>query len=164
MFKYDEVSETDDGVITVTGTQNGKTKKIQLDALLVSTGRVPNVEGLNLEGAGIKYDKRAGVKVSDSLQTTNSNVYACGDICTALKFTHMADFMARHVIKNALFFGNAKASALTVPWCTYTSPEVAHVGLYEHDMDRRGIKYTTFRYVCFLFRLCFLAQKDLNKK
>eukprot|EP01108_Squamamoeba_japonica_P007434 TRINITY_DN6251_c0_g1_i1.p1 TRINITY_DN6251_c0_g1~~TRINITY_DN6251_c0_g1_i1.p1 ORF type:complete len:178 (+),score=28.63 TRINITY_DN6251_c0_g1_i1:56-589(+) len=64
---------------------------------------------------------------------------------TGFKFTHMADFMARIVIKNALFFGSGKASALTVPWCTYTSPEIAHVGLYERDMNARGIKFTTYR-------------------
>mmetsp|Transcript_8373 Transcript_8373/g.14472 ORF Transcript_8373/g.14472 Transcript_8373/m.14472 type:complete len:736 (+) Transcript_8373:28-2235(+) len=146
-FTYEEIQQKSDGdkAISIIGKLNGLTEKIEVDQLLVSTGRVPNVEGLNLEGAGVKYNKRDGVLVSDTLQTSNSNVYAAGDICSVFKFTHMADAHARIVIKNALFFGSAKASALTLPWCTYTEPELAHVGLYESDMEEKGIKYTTFR-------------------
>jgi len=123
---------------------NGKPSEFVADEVLVSTGRVPNVEGLNLESAGVKYDKE-GVHVNDHLQTTNSNVFAVGDICTAYKFTHMSDSMARIVIRNALFFGNAKFGALTIPWATYTDPEVGHVGLYEQDLKEKGIKYVTYK-------------------
>ncbi len=107
------------------------------DELLVAVGRAPNVEGLGLEAAGVSFD-RSGVKVDAYLRTTNRRVYAAGDICSAYKFTHAADAMARVVLQNALFFGRKKASALVIPWCTYTEPEIAHVGLYEQEARERG--------------------------
>lgn len=123
--------------------QRGKAVEIAGDEILVSVGRAPNVDGLNLEAAGIAYDLRSGVSVNDLLQTTNTLVYAAGDICSSYKFTHMADALARIVIANALFKGRRKASALVVPWCTYTDPEVAHVGLYEREAKDAGIEVHT---------------------
>ena len=117
---------------------------ISVDAVLLGVGRAPNVEGLNLEAVGVDFDTRQGVKVDDRLQTTNPRIYAAGDICSPYKFTHMADALARIVIQNTLFVGRAKASALTVPWCTYTDPEIAHVGLYEHEAEKQGIAIRTF--------------------
>jgi pyruvate/2-oxoglutarate dehydrogenase complex dihydrolipoamide dehydrogenase (E3) component len=114
-----------------------------VDQVLVAVGRAPNVEGLGLETVGVEFDKK-GVKVNDRLQTTNPRIYACGDICSPYQFTHAADFMARIVIQNALFKGRAKASSLIIPWATYTSPEVAHVGLYERDAKTQGIEVDTF--------------------
>jgi pyruvate/2-oxoglutarate dehydrogenase complex dihydrolipoamide dehydrogenase (E3) component len=114
------------------------------DALLLATGRKPAVQGLGLKAAGIDHDPRLGITVSDRLQTTNPNVYAVGDVASRYQFTHMADFGARLVIRNALFFGRDKFSRLLIPWATYTDPEVAHVGLYEKDLQARGIDYTTF--------------------
>ena len=108
------------------------------DAILVGVGRAPNVEGLGLEAAGVAYDGR-GVTVDDNLRTTNRRIYAAGDIASAYKFTHMADALARIVLTNALFLGRKKASALTVPWCTYTSPEIAHVGLSEREAAEAGV-------------------------
>jgi pyruvate/2-oxoglutarate dehydrogenase complex dihydrolipoamide dehydrogenase (E3) component len=125
-------------------TQNGPPQAIDVDEILVGAGRVPNVEGLHLEAAGVAYDLHSGVTVNDRLQTTNPRIYAAGDVCSPYKFTHAADFMARLVIQNALFFGRSKASALTIPWCTYTSPEVAHVGLTERDAQHRGVAIQTF--------------------
>ena len=93
-----------------------------VDEILVGAGRVPNVENLGMEAAGVQYDNRRGVVVNDRLQTTNPNIYAAGDICMNYKFTHMADAAARIVIQNSLFRGSKKLSALTVPWCTYTDP------------------------------------------
>ncbi len=110
--------------------------------ILVATGRAPNIEGLGLEAAGVKYTKR-GVEVDDNLRTSNKNVFACGDVASRFQFTHVADAQARIVIQNALFFGRLKASALTIPWCTYTTPEIAHVGLYEKDAKERGIEVDT---------------------
>jgi pyruvate/2-oxoglutarate dehydrogenase complex dihydrolipoamide dehydrogenase (E3) component len=112
------------------------------DDILVATGRVPNVEGLHLEAAGIGYD-RAGVRVNDRLQTTNRRVYAAGDICSHFQFTHVADALARIVVQNAVFYGRAKASRLIIPWTTYTSPEVAHVGMYEKDARAAGFQVET---------------------
>jgi pyruvate/2-oxoglutarate dehydrogenase complex dihydrolipoamide dehydrogenase (E3) component len=117
---------------------------IAVDEILVGVGRTPDVEGLNLEAAGVKYDRREGVIVNDYLQTTNSNIYAAGDISLKYKFTHMADAAARIVIQNALFLGRKKASTLTIPWCTYTDPEIAHVGMYERDARENGIAVETF--------------------
>ncbi len=103
------------------------------DALLVAAGRAPNVEDLGLDAAGIRVSK-AGVEVNDRLQTTNPRVYASGDVCSAYKFTHAADALSRIVLQNALFFGRTKASALIIPWVTYTDPEVAHVGATYADV------------------------------
>jgi pyruvate/2-oxoglutarate dehydrogenase complex dihydrolipoamide dehydrogenase (E3) component len=122
----------------------GKKESLAVDEILIGTGRAPNVEGLNLETVGVQYDQRKGVRVNDYLQTTNPRIYAAGDVCMSLKFTHGADFTARIVIQNALFLGRKKVSALTMPWCTYTDPEVAHVGLYEHDARERGVEVDTY--------------------
>ena len=123
---------------------SGKEDSVAVDEILASTGRVPNVEGLNLENVGVQYDRRQGVLVSDRLQTTNPRIYAAGDVCMKWKFTHAADFAARLVIQNALFFGRKKLSALTMSWATYTDPEIAHVGLYEHEAHEQGIAVDTY--------------------
>jgi pyruvate/2-oxoglutarate dehydrogenase complex dihydrolipoamide dehydrogenase (E3) component len=91
----------------------------------------------------VEYDARHGVKVDDRLRTTNKRIYAAGDVCLKHKFTHTADATARIVIQNALFWGRKKLSALNVPWCTFTDPEVAHVGLYEQEAEDRGIEVDT---------------------
>jgi pyruvate/2-oxoglutarate dehydrogenase complex dihydrolipoamide dehydrogenase (E3) component len=123
----------------------GQKSEVRADAILVGGGRTPNVEGLNLEAAGVTYDAKQGVHVNDRLQTSNPNVYAAGDVCSRYKFTHLSDAHARIVLQNALFFGRAKASALILPWCTYTDPEIAHVGLYEHEAQKQGIAIDTIR-------------------
>ncbi len=122
----------------------GEPRRIALDEILVGVGRAPNVEGLGLEKAGVEYDPRRGVLVNDYLQTSNPMIYAAGDICNLYKFTHTADATARIVIQNSLFLGRKKTSALTVPWCTYTDPEIAHVGMYEKDAAEKGLEVETF--------------------
>ncbi len=112
------------------------------DAILCAAGRVPNIEGLNLEAAGVDYS-RDGVIVDDYLRTTNPRVYAAGDICSKYKFTHAADAMARLALRNALFFGRGRMSKLVMPWVTYTDPEVAHAGLYEADARAAGFDVAT---------------------
>jgi pyruvate/2-oxoglutarate dehydrogenase complex dihydrolipoamide dehydrogenase (E3) component len=121
----------------------GPSEVREFDAILVGAGRAPNTEGLGLDEVGVAYDK-TGVKVDDHLRTTNPKIYAAGDICLAAKFTHTADFAARIVIQNSLFFGRKRFSALTIPWCTYTDPEIAHVGLYEKEALDKGHKVRTF--------------------
>jgi pyruvate/2-oxoglutarate dehydrogenase complex dihydrolipoamide dehydrogenase (E3) component/uncharacterized membrane protein YdjX (TVP38/TMEM64 family) len=118
-------------------------KEIRVDDILVAVGRVPNVDGLNLEAAGVAHDSRIGVQVDDRLRTTSPRIYAVGDVCSRYQFTHAADAMARLAIQNALFFGGARLSALTIPWCTYTDPEIAHVGLYERQAQEQGIAVQT---------------------
>jgi pyruvate/2-oxoglutarate dehydrogenase complex dihydrolipoamide dehydrogenase (E3) component len=122
--------------------RKGDRAAVTVDELLVAVGRAPNVEGIGLEGAGVEFD-RFGVKVNDRLQTSNKKVYAVGDVASKFKFTHTADALARIAIQNALLFGRKKASSLIVPWCTYTSPEVGHVGLYEKDASEKGIEIDT---------------------
>jgi len=122
----------------------GKEETLAVDEILAAAGRAPNVEGLNLETVGVQYEPGKGVLVNDRLQTTNSRIYAVGDVCLPWKFTHAADFSARIVIQNALFLGRKKASALTMPWCTYTDPEIAHVGLSERDARERGMEVDTY--------------------
>jgi pyruvate/2-oxoglutarate dehydrogenase complex dihydrolipoamide dehydrogenase (E3) component len=115
----------------------GSTVEKIVDEILIAAGRLPNVEGLNLEAARVACDPTTGPLVNDCLQTTNRRIYAAGDVCVQWKFTHAADAAARIVIQNALFLGRKRVSALTVPWCTYTDPEVAHVGLYEYQARER---------------------------
>lgn len=134
-----------DEPVQVIVEQNGEEKIYEFDKLLIATGRKPAVSGLGLEAAGVDFDKRKGVVVDERLQTTNPDIYAVGDVASKYQFTHMADFMARLVIKNALFFGRDKVSDLLVPWATYTDPEVAHVGLYEKDLEERKVSYVTFK-------------------
>lgn len=122
--------------------RDGKPVDLTVDAILVGVGRAPNTDGLHLEKGGITFD-RSGVLVNDQLQTSNPNVYAAGDICFPYKFTHTADALARILIANALFMGRQRSSALTIPWCTYTDPEIAHVGMYEADAVAKGIDVTT---------------------
>jgi pyruvate/2-oxoglutarate dehydrogenase complex dihydrolipoamide dehydrogenase (E3) component len=134
--------ETVDGTRYVVFEQNGREEHTASDEILVAIGRSANVEGLNLEAAGVAYDNK-GVRVDDRLRTTNPRIYAAGDICSRFKFTHAADAMARLALRNALFFGRSKASSLVIPWCTFTDPEVAHVGLYEGEARKRGHEVVT---------------------
>jgi pyruvate/2-oxoglutarate dehydrogenase complex dihydrolipoamide dehydrogenase (E3) component len=117
---------------------------VAVDAILTGTGRVPNVEGLGLEAAGVDYDTVTGIRVDDFLRTSNPRIYAAGDACLEHKYTHTADASARIVVQNALFLGRKRLSSLTIPWCTYTDPEIAHVGLYVRKARERGIPVKTF--------------------
>ncbi len=138
--------EAADGAKRVHIERDGQEEIVETDAILIGVGRAPNVGGLNLNGVGVDFDERAGVKVDDTLRTTNPSIYACGDICQLYKFTHTADAAARIVIQNTLFpfLPKGKLSALTIPWCTFTDPEIAHVGLAEHDARAQGIAIDTF--------------------
>ena len=129
--------------VVVIGLSNGTEERVEGDHVLVAIGRAPNVEGLGLERAGVSFTKQ-GVTVDDRLRTTNHHVYACGDVCSPYQFTHAADFQARAVIQNALFFGRKKSSALVIPWATYTSPEVAHVGHTVDTARAEGLTIQTF--------------------
>ena len=132
-----QVSTTASGRIAINLARRDATG----DMLLVALGRTPNLDGLNLAAAGVAHGAD-GVQVDDRLQTTNPRVYAAGDVCSRFKFTHAADAMARLVIQNALFFGRRRASALVMPWCTYTFPEVAHVGIPSDEARGRAIAIT----------------------
>jgi len=127
----------------------GGARELDVDEILVGAGRAPNVENLGLETVGVRFDPRKGIEVDDFLRTTNPRIYAAGDCAMAWKFTHAADAAAKIVVQNALFslgpLGRKRLSSLVMPWCTYTDPEIAHVGLYERDGERRGIALDTYR-------------------
>lgn len=117
---------------------------IEVDAIVTGTGRVANVGGMDLEAAGVDYDANGSVHVDDFLRTSNRRIYAAGDVCLEHKFNDTAEASARIAVDNALRRGRRRLSALTVPWCTYTDPEVAHVGLYVRQARERGIPVKTF--------------------
>ena len=122
----------------------GETTEVIGHEVLIGIGRAPNVNGLGLEAANVKFDSRTGIEVDDRLRTTNPRIYAAGDVASRYKFTHAADFMARIVIQNALFLGRAKASDLIIPWTTFTSPELAHVGVYPEQAKAAGAAIETY--------------------
>jgi pyruvate/2-oxoglutarate dehydrogenase complex dihydrolipoamide dehydrogenase (E3) component len=124
----------------------GKTEILEADEILIGAGRIPNVEGVGLEAAGVAFDPQKGVCVDDNLRTTNKNIFAAGDCCMAWKFTHAADAAAQIVVQNALFKGRKKLSSLVMPWCTFTDPEIAHVGMYEKDAQAKGIEVDFFKF------------------
>ncbi|MCI0353240.1 MAG: mercuric reductase [Acidobacteriales bacterium] len=107
------------------------------DEILVAIGRTPNVEGLDLEAAGVAYDKK-GITADATLRTSNPHIYAAGDISSAYQFTHAAEALARIALQNSLFFGRKRAGGLVIPWTTYTDPEVAHLGLTQKDAQERA--------------------------
>lgn len=123
-------------------TNGGEVEHQDVDALVFAIGRKANVNKLNLEAAGVEYDDR-GLKVNKHLQTTNSDVYGVGECATAMQFTHNSDICAKYVIRNALFFGSQDYTKVVLPWCTYTSPEVAHVGKYPHQLEAEGVEFDT---------------------
>ncbi|MFK7909188.1 MAG: mercuric reductase [Akkermansiaceae bacterium] len=138
-----EKVSTDGNIKTLHYRIDGKDLTLESDAILVAVGRAPNIEGLNLEKANVSYNKR-GIEVDDRLRTSNKNIFAAGDVAMKYQFTHTADAASRIVIQNALFHGRKKLSDLVVPWCTYTEPEIAHVGMYEKDAQDQGIETDTY--------------------
>lgn len=121
-------------------------ESITADAMLIAAGRTPNLRALNLEAAGVDYDKQ-GVKVNAYLQASQPHIYAAGDITNRLKFTHTADFTARIVVRNILMplqLLRQRVDWSVVPWCTYTDPEVAHVGVGENEAQQKNIEYDLF--------------------
>lgn len=147
--KYLKVEKTEGGK-RLTVNSHGQQYDVIVDEILVGVGRAPNVEKIGLETAGVSYDKN-GIRVNARLQSTNPKIFAAGDVCSRYKFTHAADAMAQIVIQNALFphplgLGYASVESLNMPWCTFTEPEIAHVGMYEKDAKEKGIEVETYTY------------------
>lgn len=122
----------------------GGPRSVEVDAVLVAVGRTPNVTGLDLDAAGVALDGNGALRTDDRLRTTNRRVYAAGDVVGGRQFTHLADAHARIVIRNALFPGSSKASALTIPSCTFTDPEVARVGHGLESVAAAGLRTRAF--------------------
>lgn len=129
-----KVRESDGGAKVVTVESNGKTFEIETDEILAAAGRQPNTDGLELEKAGVEFDKKQ-VKTNDYLQTSQKHIFAAGDVTGHFQFTHMADYEAQIVIQNAFvpFPFKKKTDFRVVPWATFTSPEIGRVGMTEKE-------------------------------
>jgi len=138
--------EKQDGAILATIQQEGQSeKKVQSDQLLLATGRRANVEELALNKAGIDHSPK-GVEVDDKCRTSQSHIYACGDITGRYQFTHMSEHMAKVATTNALLKVPMKIDAEHVPWVTYTDPELGHIGATETELKTGDIKYEVYRF------------------
>ena len=120
------------------------TRTVAVDQILVGVGTAPNVQGLELEAAGVAYDDARGIPVDDFLRTTNRRIFAAGDVCGGNKFPHIESAAGRIVVANALFLGRQRLSAEAIPWCTFTDPEIAHVGMYVTEARQKNIPVKTF--------------------
>jgi pyruvate/2-oxoglutarate dehydrogenase complex dihydrolipoamide dehydrogenase (E3) component len=119
----------------------GGREALQAEALLVAAGRVPNAEDLGLDAAGVAHDGK-GIRVDERLQTSQPHIYAAGDVTGGYQFTHVADEHARTIVRNILLpWPKKRVDQAVLPWCTYTSPEVARVGLNEAEARRRGVAH-----------------------
>ena len=119
--------------------------EIGVDELLVAAGRRPNTDELNLAAVGVELDAQGRITVDRHLRTTNSKIYAAGDVCSALQLTHNADAHARIVVQNALFAPTATTDGLVIPRCTYTDPEVAQIGPTADELARSGTAFDAYR-------------------
>ncbi len=122
---------------------DGNRSTAMADAILLAAGRAPNVQGMNLEAADVDYSAESGIQINDFLQTSNPRIYAAGDVCLEHKFAHIEGASAHIVTQNALFLGRLRLSALTIPWCTYTDPEIAHAGLSVREAREKDIPVKT---------------------
>jgi pyruvate/2-oxoglutarate dehydrogenase complex dihydrolipoamide dehydrogenase (E3) component len=118
--------------------------RIEADEILLGIGRTPNVADLGLQAADIAFDPGTGVVVDDFLRTTNPRVYAAGDVCIPLRFTNAAEATARMAVQNAFAAKRRRLSLMTIPWCTYCDPEIAHVGMHVWDASERSVPVKSF--------------------
>jgi dihydrolipoamide dehydrogenase len=135
----------ENGKRAVVCVKDGKEFVHRADEILVAVGRTPNVDGLNLEASGVEHDEK-GIKVNGNLKTTAKNIWACGDVVGPYLFTHMAEYQAGIVLRNALFKLPVKVDYSAVPWTTFTDPEVAHIGLTENEAIEKDLNYTVYKY------------------
>lgn len=127
--------------LTISGDGGkGQPETIEADALLVAAGRKPNIDGLGLDAAGIVYTPR-GIPTDLRMKTNVSHIYACGDVNGQMPFTHVAGYEAGIALTNAVLHLPRRASYEKIGWCTYTSPEVASIGLNEKRAKKGGVPY-----------------------
>lgn len=123
---------------------DGGTRTVAVDQILVGVGTAPNVRGLGLEDAGVVYDDEHGIRVDDFLRTSNPRIFAAGDVSGENKFPHTESAAGRIIVANALFRGRQRLSSEAIPWCTFTDPEIAHVGMYVGEARQKNIPVKTF--------------------
>ncbi len=128
-------------IVALSGKHAGE---LRVDEILAAVGRTPNVEGLKLEAAGVKYGKR-GIEVNERLQTNVENIWAAGDVVGGLQFTHYAGYQAAAAVRNIFLPLKLKFNPGSVPWVTFTDPEIAHVGLTEAEATKQGKEFTVVR-------------------
>lgn len=136
---------SEDERIVVEAEIEGEVKEVSGTDLLMATGRRPNVDGLNLEAAGIEYSPK-GVEVNKKCRTNVSHIYACGDVTGGYQFTHMSEHTAKIAVTNALIKFPMKVDEEHVPWCTFTDPELGHVGATEKELVENDEDYETYRF------------------
>ncbi len=137
------VHKQDDG-LRVEMVSDDYQSSVMVDAVMTGVGRLPNIDDMDLDAAGVAADAKTGIRVDDFLRTSNRNIYAAGDVCMENMYTDAADASARIVVRNALFPGKQRVSRLIIPWCTYTDPEIAHVGIHIREANCAGIAVRTF--------------------
>lgn len=145
--EVDYVKQSDDlKSVEVIARCKGQQQTFQADVFMIAIGRAPNLEGLNLEAAGVKVEKRT-IVVNSSLRTTARNIWACGDVIGHYLFTHVAEYQAGLVVANTLIpFVKRKTDYRAVPWVTYTDPELGRVGLTEDEARQKYKHVKVYRY------------------
>ncbi|MEM8485679.1 MAG: FAD-dependent oxidoreductase [Bacteroidota bacterium] len=133
------------GGVTLAYKSGEETKKLEVDQVLLATGRRPNVAGLNLEAAGVTYTTR-GIPVNEKCRTNRRHIYAIGDIAGRYQFTHMSEHMAKVAVTNMLLKVPMKIDMKHVPWVTYTDPELGHVGATQKELKEKGINYEVYAF------------------
>ncbi|MEM1041071.1 MAG: FAD-dependent oxidoreductase [Bacteroidota bacterium] len=135
----------EDGQKVVYASVGGEARALRADAVLVATGRRPNIEDLGLDAAGVTTTKR-GIKVNDRCLTSQSHIFAAGDCTGEYQLTHMSEHMAKIATTNAILRVPSTLDRKHVPWATFADPEIAHVGATEEELKERGAKYEVFRF------------------
>ena len=140
-----KVAKRDGRKVVTVKPKSGAELEVEVDEILVATGRRPNIEGLNLEGAGVKFSKR-GIEIDARCRTNVPSVWAIGDVAGPYLFTHWAGYQAGIVLRNTLSpVALASCDVSNTPWITYTDPEISHVGLGEGEAKQKGIPHRVFR-------------------
>lgn len=139
-----KISKASNGVL-VEYKSGDSVNSIEVDQILLATGRRPNINGLNLDAAGIEYTKR-GITVNEKCRTNKRHIYAIGDIAGRYQFTHMSEHMAKVAVTNMLLKFPMKMDMKHVPWVTYTDPELGHVGATQKELQEKGIAYEEYRF------------------
>ncbi|MFO8232785.1 MAG: FAD-dependent oxidoreductase [Longimonas sp.] len=143
--RVEQLAPTDDGRIRIQAAHDDGPQTIVSDDVLIAAGRVPNVEDLNLDAAGVAYSNK-GIPVDDSGRTNQSHILAVGDVTGRYQFTHMSEHMAKTALTKALLKVPASFDTEHVPWVTYTDPELAHLGATKADLESEGVSFTTYRF------------------
>ncbi|PFA68656.1 pyridine nucleotide-disulfide oxidoreductase [Bacillus sp. AFS015802] len=139
------VSKHGSGQKTVHYMKDGVEQSVEGDLLFLATGRKPGTESLNLSAAGVEVDDRGFIKVNDELRTNHSHIFAIGDVNGRYPFTHGAGMEGKLVVQNAVFGLKRKVSYNKLPWTTYTTPEIFHIGLTEEEAVEKGIEYKIYK-------------------